>query len=308
MRVAVCFSCNEAYMPLCKGLVLSLVETARFFPRDLRVTLHFIDIGCLPASLAWLEEQGVHPHSFSRADYPLLPRQDLLPRYADAQLCRPFLPRIIPGYDCYIWIDTDIWIQAADTIPTAAQSIAGFQNKILICPEHHYGYIGHRSLRLALPALRGWYLALYGDEELALELSHQPVFNSGFFAMLAQNPLWEAWADELAFVYGRDHSANPGVLHYAEQFALNRVAYARNAILPLDPLFNYACGGSVAFRNPRGKVVVGYPPCPPVKGVHLLFFSRYGAMYLDKGLLYQGGEYLADEERAALRSLVRTQS
>ena len=77
--------------------------------------------------------------------------------------------------------------------------------------------------------------------------------------------------------------------------------------MPLDPLFNYACGGSSVFLNPRGKVVVGYPPCPQVKGAHLLAFPIYGGMYLDKGLLYKKGEYLSERERTALRGLVRGQ-
>ena len=306
MNIAVCFACNEAYIPLCKGLVLSLAEALRFSAgRDF--SLHFIDIGCERASLEWLETAGVRLHGFVREDFlPGLP-ENQSPRYADAQLCRPFLPRLVPGYDCYLWIDCDIWIQGTDALPAVAQAASGFTDKIVICPEYHYGYIGHRNLRYALIAQRRWYGALY-DEALAEELSFRPMFNSGFFAMRATSPLWDIWAEELAALYGRDHSADPSVLHYAEQLGLNRVIHERQAFVPLDPLFNYACGGSSVFLNPRGKVVVGYPPCPPVKGAHLLAFPIYGGMYLDKGLLYNRGTYLTEGERACLRALVRGQA
>ena len=306
MRTAVCFACNEAYIPLCKGLVLSLAEALRFAP-DRDFSLHFIDIGCERASLDWLEAAGTQIHAFFREEHlPGLP-ENQSPRYADAQLCRPFLPRVVPGYDCYLWIDCDIWLQGTDVLPAVAQAASGFADKIVICPEYHYGYIGHRNLRYALLAQQRWYGALYKDAALVEELSFRPMFNSGFFAMRAGSPLWDLWAQELASLYGQDHSADPSVLHYAEQLGLNRVIHERQAFVPLDPLFNYACGGSSVFLNPRGKVVVGYPPCPPVKGAHLLAFSIYGGMYLDKGLLYKQGAYLTDSERASLRGLVRAQ-
>ncbi len=306
MRIAVCFACNEAYIPLCKGLVLSLSEALRFIP-DRDFSLHFIDIGCERASLDWLEAAGAQVHAFSREEHlPGLP-ENQSPRYADAQLCRPFLPRVVPGYDCYLWIDCDIWLQGTDVLPAVARAASGFADKIVICPEYHYGYIGHRNLRYALLAQQRWYGALYKDADLVEELRFRPMFNSGFFAMQAGSPLWEIWAQELASLYGQDHSADPSVLHYAEQLGLNRVIHERQAFVPLDPLFNYACGGSSVFLNPRGKVVVGYPPCPPVKGAHLLAFPIYGGMYLDKGLLYRQGAYLTDSERESLRGLVRGQ-
>ncbi len=305
MRVAVCFACNEAYMPLCKGLALSLAEAARFTPAGMEISRHFVDIGCSHASLAWLQGQGVELHAFSRADHPLLPRQDLLPPYADAQLCRPFLPQIVPGYDVYVWIDCDIWVQGHDAVPSVAEAVTHCPDKIAICPEYHYGYLGHRNLRFAVIAQQRWYLALYRDEALADELGFRPMYNSGFFALPGQSPLWQAWAEELAGVYAGDHSADPSVLHYAEQLGLNRLIHERGLQLPVDPLFNYACGGSSVFLNPRGKVVVGYPPFTPVKNVHLLAFPLYGRMYLDKGLLYRKGAYLTEDERNALVGLLR---
>lgn len=306
MSVAVCFACNETYVPLCKGLVLSLGEALRFAGNSRDISLHFIDIGCERASLDWLETAGIRVSGFDRADYFPGISPQLLPRYADAQLCRPFLPSIVPGYDYYIWIDCDIWLQGADVLPALVQAASGFAEKIVICPELHYGYIGHRNLRYGLIAQQRWYRVLYKkDEALADELSFRPMFNSGLFAMFGGGPLWRLWADELTSLYGDDHSVDPSVLHYAEQLGLNRVIHERHAFVPLDPLFNYACGGSSVFLNPRGRVVVGYPPCPQVKGVHLLAFSLYGDMYLDRGLLYRKGEYLTGEERASLRALVR---
>lgn len=301
MRVAVCFACNEAYIPLCKGLVPSILEGARMFPKHWDLSLHFVDIGCSEPSLDFLRSRSVTVHSFSRARFMPGVTAALAPAYADAQLCRPFLPEIIPDHDVYVWIDCDIWIQGHDAIPITAGAAGAFPGKIVICPEYHYGYLGQRNPRYAVMAARHWYAALYG-EDVAEELCFHPLFNSGFFALQRESALWNQWADELRRLYATD--ADAAVLHFAEQIGLNRLLHHEKSYVPLDPLFNYACGGSAVFRNPLGKVVVGCPPFTPVKCVHLLDFPRYGAMYLEKGLLYQKGEYLDESERAALRARI----
>ncbi len=311
MTIAVCFSCNEAYMPLCKGLVLSLRGEGGLSPGAVR-SLHFIDIGCSEASLHWLGEQGVSLHEFSREAYygqtvggdALPDRTDALPRYADAQLCRPFLPVLVPGKTVYVWIDCDIWLQSRDCLSTYVQAAVSNPDKIALCPEYHYGYLGYRNPRFAYLLQRRWYEALYDDADMIEELSFQPIFNSGFFALRGKNPLWRLWAEEIAAIYPRGLAKYPAALHYAEQIALNRLIYERKAAVPLDPIHNYACAGSAVFLNPHGKVAVGRPPFAPVKAVHLLDFSKYGDMYLQKKLLFDQGEYLTSDERAALLACI----
>ncbi len=308
MRAAVCFGCNEAYMPLCRGLVLSLQKALAAAPKGLDISLHFIDIGCETASLALLKEAGVSLHVFSRKLYPSLPGEDLLPRYADAQLCRPFLPQLVRGYDCYIWIDTDAWVQGHDVLPTVTQAAERAGGGMILCPEYHYGFVGKRDLRLGLLAARTWYEALYDDPALVEGLSTQPILNSGFFGLMAGSPIWTAWADELARLYARDYSQDRSVLHYAEQLGLNRVLYGGMSFVPLDPVFNYPCAGSAVFVSPRGTLCVGYPPFAPLKVAHLLAFSYYGRQYLDNGMLFDGGRYLTEAERVGLSGLLKKKS
>lgn len=308
MRAAVCFGCNEAYMPLCRGLVLSLQKALQQAPKDLDISLHFIDIGCETASLAELKQAGVSLHVFSRKLYPSLPGEDLLPRYADAQLCRPFLPQLVRGYDCYIWLDTDAWVQAPDALPTMIRAAERAAGGILLCPEYHYGLVGKRDLRLGLLAARTWYEALYDDPALVELLCTQPILNSGVFALMGQSPIWAAWAEELMHLYGRDYTHDRSVLHYAEQLGLNKLLYTGHSFVPLDPIFNYPCAGSAVFVSPRGVVCVGYPPFTPIKIPHLLAFSYYGRQYLDQGMLFDGGRWLTEADRATLNGLIKKKS
>ncbi len=306
MRVAVCFGCNETYMPLCRGLILSLQKVLARAPEDLDISLHFIDIGCSDASLARLKNAGAHLHAFSRKLYPVLPTDDLLPRYADAQLCRPFLPQLVRGHDLYVWIDADIWIQAADALPTLIRAAARASGGMVICPECHYGLVGKRDFRLGLLAARTWYEALYDDHDLVEFLSCRPMFNSGLFGLAAGSPVWTAWAGELFRLYGRDHSGTRRVLHFAEQLGLNKMLHTgEQPFVPLDPIFNYPCAGSAVFARPGGALCVGYPPFTPLKAAHLLAFAHYGRQYLDRGMLFEAGRYLEPAERLALEGLLR---
>lgn len=302
MRVAVCFACDEAYMPLCKGLVLSLLDAKRFHSQDWRVSLHFIDIGCRRKSLAFLKNLDVDTHVFDRARFLPGIRGDQAPAYADAQLCRLFLPDIVPGHDVYLWIDCDIWTQGHDVAPVVANAAAHTDGKMVVCPELHCGYIEKRNLRFAVMAHNRWYSALYGAE-VAGELSFKPMFNSGFFAMRENSDVWGSWGEELARIYSEDRGEDREVLHFAEQFGLTYVLQRDRTFVLLGPIFNHACGGSAVLMNPQGKITVGLPPFSPVKCIHLLNFPRYGRMYLEKNFLYRKGEYLSAAEREILPNI-----
>lgn len=301
MSTAIVFACDEPYMPFAKGLVLSLQESLRYAGRaGTAPDLHFIDIGCKASSLDWLRVQGVRCHPFSRNSFLQLPDAVTLPRYANAQLCRPFLPRIVPGYDQYVWIDTDIWVQGHDAVTGFLEALAAAHNYMVICPEHHYGY-SQRSMVSAVSASHEWYSALY-DAATADRLCGKPVLNSGFFALNGASPLWEQWAAALAAVYSKSYESS-SVLHLAEQLSLNRLLYETGAFILLDPVHNYACGASAVLRNLQGKMVVGYPPYTAIKGVHLLAFRRYGKEYLRHGFFYRRGDYLSQAEKISLEAM-----
>lgn len=301
MRAAIFFACNEVYMPLARGLALSVLETLPPRAWGPAPEPYFIDLGVSSASRAWLEEQGIRLVRFRREEYLSLPDGADLPAYVDAQLCRPFLPHIVPGYDSYVWIDADIWIQGRDTLQTYLDSLLAARGNMVICPEFHYGYLPFRQLDSMLRFLSHQTSVLYG-EDAARERPCRAVLNSGFFALSGSSPVWENWAVEMRSLFAR-----PGIplqsLHLAEQTALNRVLYDGGKATLLDPVYNYACAASAVTRNARGQVVVGLPPFTPVKAAHLLAFGRYGRMYMEKGLLYRKGAYLDDTSRRELLAL-----
>ena len=303
MKAALVFACDEPFMPLAKGLALSVTdEAARIARYGIMPDLHFIDIGCKAASLDWLCEKGVTVHSFKRQDWDLPPLASNFPRYADAQLCRPLLPRLLPEYEAYIWVDCDIWLQGHDALQAYLNAVGAAQGKMILAPEWHYGHAFSRSAKSALAFTHQLYERFYG-EVAAETYCKYPILNSGFFALHRASRIWADWQAEIAAVYGRCASESTSVLHLAEQTALNKILYDHHAFLPIDPLYNYTCGFSAVQRGASGKVTVGYPPMPALKALHLVDFKRCGRQYMDKGLLYKSGAYLSDTELNKLSAM-----
>jgi len=69
----------------------------------------------------------------------------------------------------------------------------------------------------------------------------------------------------------------------------------------IDPIYNYVCLWNPPFRDADGVVKIALPPYPAVGIVHLAGgWAHFGRGYLERGLLYSGGSYLTQAERAIM--------
>ena len=112
LKTAIVFSCDENYIALVKGLVLSLRELC--YPRQ-GFDLVLINIGCSQKSLDWMEANEVVIRSLKT---DLIPKAILsvIEPYQRALVMRPWLPEILAEYDLYIWFDADTWLKSDDVI------------------------------------------------------------------------------------------------------------------------------------------------------------------------------------------------
>ncbi|HEX3484764.1 MAG TPA: hypothetical protein VHT51_06860 [Micropepsaceae bacterium] len=297
MSTFVVFCCDRNYFPLAKGLVLSLTNAGL---EESGIRLAFIDIGCEPDSVAWLRERGVH----------VLPSSQLtaieglqnVKGYHLAQICRPYLPRLFPEASAFIWLDSDLWVQSADTLKLLALYADNNRDKIFICPEWHYAYAAMNSdiVKFHVNNIGYHYNKAYG-REVAAKLSVRPWLNTGVFAMAADNPLWARWGEELKRLYAR-HYAEDGDLarHMADGVSLNYLVAESSAAVLVDPLFNFTCMWALPYRDPAGVVRVPLPPNTPIGIVHLSMWSGRRKFYFEHGLLFQQGQYLSPDERVLL--------
>ena len=135
MSTLVVFSCDQKYFPLAKGLVLSL-KTAGLAQSGIGVA--FIDIGCNPQSLKWFSDSGIRVLPLSALMEIEAMRS--VSGYHLAQVCRAYLPTLFPDARCFIWLDSDLWVQIGDTIKLLASWAIANHERLFICPEWHYSY------------------------------------------------------------------------------------------------------------------------------------------------------------------------
>jgi hypothetical protein len=295
---AVVFSCDEKFIPLAKGLVLSLLAT------DQSLNLFCIDIGLKDTSRDWLRRRSVSLISFGWEQLFGANRVWRADQYRLAQYVRPFLPRLIPEFRYYIWLDADTWVQDRGAIALLRSAVHDSNTKdIALIPQIDFSYRVFQNQWGGPVEWSGWwYKKLYG-ETISREFCNKAILNSGVFCMRGESPLWRAWEIEIQAVL-RKRISDRLVLHVAEQTCLNYIAYSFDRFVLVDSVYNYTLHDGCAKRNGKdGLVAIAYPPYRPISIVHLTVSSKYMQDYLREGLLFDKGAYLSEDERQLLLSL-----
>jgi len=177
-----------------------------------------------------------------------------------AFLVRPYLREYFPGYDVYLWVDSDVWLQTPAVLHAL---IGGAETKgMAIAHENERAYRFQRPLFL-------WtakhFLLGYGLFR-GLWLLTRPHLNAGLFAIRSDAPHWRAWAERYAAAIHRTGKLTPH-----DQFALNQAIYQDRLpteILPANA--NWICDRGVPMWNDEmQEFCEPYPPYRPIGALHL---------------------------------------
>ena len=246
-------------MPFLRDLIGSL-EEALARPN---VELACFDLGLDAADRAWLGRRQVttavpHTHLGVRAE-------DHAPALLSF-LARPFLPEYFPGFDVYVWIDSDIWLQDCSVLDRYIDG--AMTTGMAITHERERGY-RFQAWLFGWTAKHFW---LGYGAAAAPRLLVRPHVNAGFFAICADAPHWAEWARRYEAAIGRTRALVPH-----DQFALNHALHGDRSGDPpppaaclLDPGCNWICDRGVPMWNDRlGAFCKPYPPYEPIGAVHL---------------------------------------
>jgi hypothetical protein len=266
-KIAIIVSSDANYFDLLMGTVRSLRDRAAALDFDLCV----LDVGLTP-------EQGSELRRLAAAVVSVdweydFPGRDRTPGYFKAMTSRPYLPQHFPGYDLYMWVDSDAWVQDASILSLFLDVAA--DGKLAVVPEIDRGYtmyykrprpywrrLSHRMYRWAY----GW--------QAADRLGRNPILNSGVFALRGDAPHWELWqaAHKAAMCRWR---MKPGVRdlygRISEQTALNYVVYRDKAPATFLPAYcNWLCGHGTPMYDPARRLFVEpHAPHQPLGVVHM---------------------------------------
>jgi hypothetical protein len=264
---------NENYFPLLRGLLESIEKNG-----DGSVDIGVLDVGLAAATSKQLAARGVRvvapPWDYKLASEP--------PGFALAQTARPHLPKHFPGYDIYMWLDADTWIQDWNAV--------GFYTE---CARSHGFAVTPESDRSywqilpdgEVPVVRYQMFRSCFQEAPARTLAAFPLINSGVFAAHAAAPHWQQWSELLGEILGRQ-----GWTFYAEQNSLNVVirngmnAGLKTAFLPAS--YNWMCNVGPVMHD--GEAFT--EPNPPYERLKILHLASGAGNGIHKVLTLDGHE------------------
>jgi hypothetical protein len=255
-RLLIASGSDSAYFPLLRDTVLSIRALRR------GATLGILDLGLAAEQREWLSSRVEH---IVRPGWDLdFPHREQTPEIRKAQVARPFLRRHFPGYETYMWIDADAWLQDGRVIDLYVA--AADQKRLAITPEIDRAYKRHYKR----PKPFGWTLAWKNYREafgwrIADRMGRNPMVNCGVFAMHSDAPHWDAWAHVLAQVLRRTQ------FFFVEQTALNYIIFAEELPVNFLPAYcNWMPGDAApAFDAKRGLFVEPYAPYEVIGVMHL---------------------------------------
>jgi hypothetical protein len=262
-RIALVSGCDANYYPM----LVELIHSIRRFPQGRDMDICILDAGLTPEqrnNLSGKVKTIVNP------DWPKgVPAHKIRGReYLKGCICRPFIPDMFPGYETYIWMDADTWVQdwrAIDLYLEGAKC-----GKLTITAQADRAYT--RQIRIkwlgAMPLkIRGFYysnaLKAFGFK-MAKQILPFQVLNAGAFSLPGNAPHWARW-QELAV-----KATKKGKVFTAEQLSLGIMTYLEHYPVEILPAWTqWLCTNKPLWDDKKLLFVEPFLPHETLGIVHL---------------------------------------
>jgi len=278
------------YFDLMRDCIGSLQAT----PEGKAMALGILDCGLTDGQRAWCRERGaILVEPIWDFDFP--GREKLKDGYK-ALTARPFLPRYFPGFDLYLWIDGDCWVQQGDALAlflTAARTGA-----LAAAPEIHRSMRHYRHAWTEFSTINGAAYEKAFGKETADRLIRYPLINAGVFALSDRAPHWRGWADVLGETLQRSADMT-------DQIALNALIYDRGfSCEPLPSQCNWPVHHATPFWDADRSLFV--EPAMPYEPLGILHLTIYTKRLATLDVRELGGERAGQVRARSLRWPGRT--
>jgi hypothetical protein len=189
------------------------------------------------------------------------------PAHARAMTCRPFLREIVPGYNVYFWVDSDIRVLRPDAIPFYLRCALLPERPVVIAAEFDLAYFVYRSplhwLRFQRER-RERVERLFGSAAAEV-VEHYYQFNAGLWAMHRESPIWDLYRAHV------EHACTQPYDRLAEQDAMNlAILQSGMCVWPAPATHNWICSmGHPLFNTGSREWLRPMYPYVPLAVAHL---------------------------------------
>lgn len=274
--IAIVSSADEKYFPLLTEWLSSIRRFSANEDKDICI----FNAGMTEEQVGYLEAKGCH---VVEPSWPCdIPESKLKGRvFLKSCVCRPFIPDIFPGYEVYIWMDSDTWLQTYEPIDLLVR--AARKQALGICPQADRNYGKAMRIEWAGPIVskaRSFYYsnarkAFSGD--IARKLFPYPTLNAGVFALAGDAPHWNAWQTLIT------KALNKGKIFTAEQLTLGMLVYLEKYKAEFLPAWcNWLCENKPLWDDHEQMFV---EPSLPNHTIGVMHLSGYDHMRVDRSLV-----------------------
>lgn len=262
---------NERY----EASVTSLLDSVHKSGFDCDVGI--IDSGLSEPFLKHASDRGCHVCPVE-LKAPLRDAARHIPQGWTAALLKPHIRDLFPGYETYIFLDADTWVQqrfALDYLKTYSAD-----GKLAVVSQrsrfHEWDATRGNGVEFNFsgqPVRANWYTMFSRKSKLPKAdkklLASQPILNAGVFALRADAVLWDDWQ---AAVTEAVNALPRGRQYAADQIGLGLAVYRTGAPLALLP---ETCNWMSVWRfdEASGLFTQTQPPFEPVGIIHLAGIS-----------------------------------
>jgi hypothetical protein len=246
------------------SLVCGCIQSIRDKPQAADVALAFLDVGCTAEQREWLRPRV----DFLREpDWEFdFPGREQTPKYICGVLARPFLRKYFPGFETYLWIDGDAWVQDWCAVQLLCEGAIRRRGLAIVPEIDRASKWQYGGLPEYWKLAHGWYSAVFGAE-IAQKLCSFPMLNAGVFALHCDAPHWSCWETVIA------QAIRNGCRFMTDQLALNYATYLQGMFghTELLPAWcNWTCHlGFPRWHPVRQQLVEPYLPHTPIGILHL---------------------------------------
>ena len=186
-----------------------------------------------------------------------------------SQVSRAFLPKYFPGYEKYLWIDADAWVNKWEALDLYFKGSNANKLAISTSADRSYG----RVLRadwligsIAKVKSQNYKHAKSSgfSETVARKIALMPHLNIGVFCLNAGAPHWVVWQKNLK------QALSSGKIFGSEQVAMNIAIYVDDLEIEILPAYcNWTHIYRLKFDTVNNTLVEPYLPNHEIGIVHL---------------------------------------
>jgi len=249
-------------------LLNELVDSILRFKESREVKICILDAGLDTNQIKILENKV---HKIVKAEWDIeVPEYKVRGReWLKSQVSRAFLPDYFPGFEKYLWIDADAWVNDWNCLEMYFKGSDNNTLSISSSADRSYGRVLRADWifsNIAFVRSQNYKHARSSgfSNKIAREVALKPHLNIGVFCLEKNSPHWEVWQKNLK------EALKKGRIFGSEQIAMNITIYCDNMKVEILPAYcNWFLIENLKYDQTNSTFVEPYLPNHKIGIMHL---------------------------------------